>query len=393
MVAETARQVAALEAQTREIMAVFSGAGYEFVSPAIIQPADAFLDVIGEALRARTYVFTDADGEELCLRPDLTVPTCRLHIARRYGDPLAPARYCYSGPAFRLQPIDASAAHPREFLQAGFESFAEADSEAAEARAIALVIAALKAAGLKDWSITIGDLGLFGAVLRNAGLPDRWSQRLKASFWEPQAFHAELHRLMEAPAAAAAKLPQAVRALLNPSDPVATEVRLADYLDAASIELIGARTLSDMTAHLIEMAEDAGAKPLDPATAQLIEKYVKVSGRAREAGHEIARILEGAKGGVGAALDIYDRRLALLANAGVDLDRVTFSAAFGRNFEYYTGLVFEVVVPGLGQLSPIAGGGRYDGLMRAVGAGHDIAAVGAAIHSERLLAAVATRPS
>ena len=56
--------------------------GYERVAPAIIQPAGVFLDVVGESLRARTYVFTDPDGEELCLRPDLTVPTCRLYLDR-----------------------------------------------------------------------------------------------------------------------------------------------------------------------------------------------------------------------------------------------------------------------------------------------------------------------
>ena len=92
--------------------------------------------------------------------------------------------------------------------------------------------------------------------------------------------------------------------------------------------------------------------------------------------------------GSSAALETYDRRLALLANAGIDLDRVTFSAEFGRTLEYYSGLVFEVRATTLGPQSPLATGGRYDGLMRAAGAGIDVAAVGAAIHTERLLAAV-----
>lgn len=388
MVAETAREVAALETQTQKVMAVFAKAGYEAVSPAIIQPADVFLEVVGEDLRSRTYVFTDQEGDELCLRPDLTVPTCRLHLSR-FEDPATPARYSYSGPAFRFQPYGADSAHPREFLQAGIESFADTEREAAEARIIAHVVAAVEAAGLKRWSLTIGDLGLFGAVLRNAGLPDRWRHRLKAAFWQPSAFRAELKRLIEAPGAAAARLPKDIAALVDHSDLEMSEARVAGYFEDKGIEPIGTRTIADMTAHLIEMAEDAVAKPLDPATAQLIERYASVSAPCETAGREIASILEGAKGGVGAALDIYDRRLALLANAGIDLKRITYSAAFGRNLEYYTGLVFEVVVPGLGRLSPVAGGGRYDGLMRAVGAGKDVAAVGAAIHSERLLAAVA----
>ncbi|MFX9185028.1 ATP phosphoribosyltransferase regulatory subunit, partial [Acinetobacter baumannii] len=85
---------------------------------AIIQPAGVFLDAVGETLRARTYIFNDPDGQELCLRPDLTVPTCRLHIERS-ADPATPARYCYNGAAFRYQPAGADAAHPREFRQAG----------------------------------------------------------------------------------------------------------------------------------------------------------------------------------------------------------------------------------------------------------------------------------
>jgi ATP phosphoribosyltransferase regulatory subunit len=91
---------------------------------------------------------------------------------------------------------------------------------------------------------------------------------------------------------------------------------------------------------------------------------------------------------VGGALEHYSRRLDLFAASGIDVERLEFSAEFGRNFEYYTGLVFEVVTPELGSLSPIAGGGRYDNLLAAVGARAQVPAVGSAIHTERLLAAV-----
>jgi ATP phosphoribosyltransferase regulatory subunit len=65
-----------------------------------------------------------------------------------------------------------------------------------------------------------------------------------------------------------------------------------------------------------------------------------------------------------------------------------FSAEFGRTLEYYTGFVFEIASPELGPSSPIAGGGRYDSLMKAVGAPDHVAAVGGAIHTERLLSAI-----
>src|SRR5499427_4938106 len=102
----TTADIGALDGLAQRLVAAFTRSGYERVEPAIIQPADLFLDVVGEALRARTYVFTDPDGAELCLRPDLTVPTCRLHLARHPEGNIA-ARYCYRGSAFRYQPAGA----------------------------------------------------------------------------------------------------------------------------------------------------------------------------------------------------------------------------------------------------------------------------------------------
>ena len=43
-------------------MRVFARGGYEHVAPSIIQPADIFLDRVGESIRSRTYIFTDPDG-------------------------------------------------------------------------------------------------------------------------------------------------------------------------------------------------------------------------------------------------------------------------------------------------------------------------------------------
>src|SRR5262249_29738451 len=194
MPAEAAQNVEALAAQAQRLMATFMRAGYEQIAPAIIQPAGLFLDVVGEGLRARTYVFTDPDGEELCLRPDLTVPTCRLHLAR-YPDGLTPARYCYNGSAFRYQPLGADSAHPREFRQAGVECLAGRDREQADADVVGVIIAALREAGLGDYQLRIGDLGLFSALLEALPLPPRWRRRLKHHFWRPEAFRAELLRL------------------------------------------------------------------------------------------------------------------------------------------------------------------------------------------------------
>lgn len=387
MSAETTREFEALEAQAQTLMSVFTKAGYEAVAPAIIQPADVFLDVIGESLRARTYVFTDPDGAELCLRPDITVPTCRLHLAR-HVDPATPARYCYRGAAFRFQPQGADASHPREFRQAGIERFGDAEREAAEADVIAIVIKAIEKLGLKDWTLRLGDLGLFSSILDVAGISPRWKKRLDDAFLKPQSFREALKAFASGASATRLSVPATLLASLDSANRAASETAVATYLDDNAIELIGTRPLADITEHLIGIKESGDEKPLAADAAALIGRYTEISGPARTAGAKIAELVNGAPAGSSAALETYDRRLALLANAGIDLDRVTFSAEFGRSLEYYTGLVFEVRAKTLGPQSPLATGGRYDGLMRAAGADADVAAVGAAIHTERLLAAL-----
>src|SRR4029450_2847608 len=209
MAAEAAQKFEALEDQAQRLLATFRRAGYEQGAPSIIQPAGLFLDVIGEALRARTYVFTDPDGEELCLRPDLTVPTCRLHLARHPGGGV-PARYCYSGPAFRYQTGSADSAHPREFRQAGIESSAATDREHDDAAVLALIVEALRETGLEQFQLRIGYLGLFTALLGALPMPRRWRRLLRHYFWRPEAFRAELARLTSAAPPKPLAVPRAV---------------------------------------------------------------------------------------------------------------------------------------------------------------------------------------
>ena len=113
----------------------FLGAGFARVEPPILQPAAAFLDMSGEEIRGRLYLTSDASGEELCLRPDYTIPVCLAHLAssRRRSQ----AQYAYLGPVFR-----ARAGQRGEMIQTGLESYGRRDIEAADAEILALALEA-----------------------------------------------------------------------------------------------------------------------------------------------------------------------------------------------------------------------------------------------------------
>ena len=65
-------------------------------------------------------------------------------------------------------------------------------------------------------------------------------------------------------------------------------------------------------------------------------------------------------------------------------ERMSFDFTLARDLTYYTGLIFEVFVPGVG--APIALGGRYDDLLAQFGAAAP--AIGFTFEVERLLAAL-----
>ena len=62
--------------------------------------------------------------------------------------------------------------------------------------------------------------------------------------------------------------------------------------------------------------------------------------------------------------------------------KIIFSTNFGRDIEYYTGMVFEILTSKNKQ--EIARGGRYDDLLKSLGSKQNISAVGAAINLNNL---------
>lgn len=374
MTAEGAIEFEALEAQAASLMSLFGEAGYERVAPAFIQPASLFLDRIGEALRARTYVFTDPNGQELCLRPDLTIPVCRVFLER--GESGVKAKYCYNGPAFRIQEGKPDPLRPREFRQAGIEYFGEG-GDAADLEVLTLTIEAVRSSGVKSFTVKAGHIGLFTALLHALPMPERWRGRLAHAFWRPHAFAQELEVLSRPHDGLSVPLPPAE---LTPEGLLAS-------LHARGIPFIGGRDPAEIVKRLAGKAADASETPLSRDTVQLIENYLHIGGDMPAAFGAIEALFTEAKlelrDAVTQAQALFEKLKAAAGNVPI-----VFDTGFGRHFEYYTGMVFQIEVEGRGIAGHIAGGGRYDGLIGALSGGRrDVPAVGAAIHTERLLGA------
>ena len=376
MAGRSSQEREVLARQNVAIMAVFERGGFEHIAPDIIQPADIFLERSGEDIRARTFVFNDPQGNELCLRPDLTVPACRYHLSHA-ADVAAEARYCYLGPAFRFPDEKLS---PQEFNQAGVEWFGGNDAIAEEARIMKLALSALEATGLSRLKVTLGDLGLFNALLDDIAMPERWRRRLRHQFWRPQAFRALLENFARPTTVKRTSVSGHVDAITG-KNAIAEASRI---LEEKGLPLVTDRTIADIAARLEEKLADRSEKPLAPASVEAIESYLRINGSATD----IVAKLKAASAGphFKTAVAAYEKRIEALEDLGLNARRFHFSAGFGRDLEYYTGLVFQIDAESADGPLAVCGGGRYDSLLADLGADAMVPAVGCAIHTERVKA-------
>jgi ATP phosphoribosyltransferase regulatory subunit len=383
---KTPAERAALESQGAVMLELFKAAGFAHIAPDILQPADVFLDRAGEEIRARTFVFTDPAGTELCLRPDITVPACRYHLSHA-GAPGAEARYCYQGPAFRFQPDGGSPLFPSEFDQAGIEWFGAAEAERADAEILGLTLAAVQAAGLVRYRVRIGDLGLVRDLLHSIDMPERWRRRLMHQFWRPRAFRGLLDQLTGVKARPRSSISPLLDRLAGESLDEALGM-VTRELDARGLQLAGGRTVDDIAERLAEKAADRHAPPLDEAKAALIDDYLGLRGRPEAVLGDLDRLAAATNAAMPGAVARFRRRLEQMEAQSLAVQDFEFAGVFGRNLEYYTGFVFQIEVdrPQGGSLA-IAGGGRYDNMLSDIGSPVAVPAVGCAIHTERLLAA------
>ena len=162
---------------------------------------------------------------------------------------------------------------------------------------------------------------------------------------------------------------------------------MQEHLDKSGLQIAGTRTIAEIARHLTDIAADAGAKPLPKAAADLLDGYLGIRCPARSATGEIRARLKGYGLMLDASLAAFDARLDLVAAEGVDLAAAEFGAGSAVP-SILLGLRLRGAAATIGGEARVGGGGRYDGLVRAAGATREVPAVGAAIHTERLLLAV-----
>jgi ATP phosphoribosyltransferase regulatory subunit len=365
------------DARAEALVASYERAGYARLAPAILQPAEPFLDLSGEDIRKRMYLTTAPGGGEFCLRPDLTIPVSRDYLA----SPAAgkPSGFCYLGPVFRHRKGE-----PAEFLQAGIESFGRADKAAADAEMLARGLEAATHYGLALPDMQTGDVALFTGLVAGLDLPGAWKRRLIKDFNRKTNLAQDLERL-ELGGKNSRPEYQGVLAALAGSDPKGAHALVTDLLSIAGINAVGGRSVGENADRFLEQAALGASTKLPRDVRGLIERFLAVAGDPDQAAAALRKLAADANlaTALAPALDLFEQRTGFLAAHGIDVKRVRFSTAFSRGFDYYTGFVFELTDSSRTG-DPLVAGGRYDELLSRLGSAQAIPAVGFAVWIERL---------
>jgi ATP phosphoribosyltransferase regulatory subunit len=352
----------------------FAKAGYALAEPPVLQPAEPFLDLSGEDIRKSLYLTTDITGEELCLRPDLTIPVAREYLAS--GKAGQAAGYSYLGPVFRYR-----SGRPSEFLQAGIESFGRLDRPAADAEMLALALEAARAFGVNGVEIRTGDVALFTALIDALDLYPVWRRRLIKDFNRKISPEQDIEQLALASATTRNEY-EGVLAALAGSDRKAALALVTDLMSIAGASNVGGRTVAEIADRFLEQSTLKGGG-LPRETLAIIKRFLAIAGDPRDAIAQLRALAKDTKLDIGAAIDAFDSRTGFMAGRGIDIAQTRFSTSFGRGLDYYTGFEFELHAVGNG-IEPLVAGGRYDGLLKRLGSTASIPAVGFSVWIDAL---------
>lgn len=148
----------------QQIKGYFSERGYQPVETPLFESHELFSR--GAHLAETPFQLFDHDGQQLVLRPDLTMSVARM-VATRFRREDGPFRLRYAAPVVRDQ---VSIGDPRQFTQLGIELIGDAASTA-DAEVVTALAGLLDELGIKPWRIVCGDVRILQTVL-DACAPD-----------------------------------------------------------------------------------------------------------------------------------------------------------------------------------------------------------------------------
>jgi ATP phosphoribosyltransferase regulatory subunit len=339
-----------LKKSSESIIKTFKSNGFVLTEPDVLLDSEYIIERSGEKFRSSMLTFESADGKTMCLRPDLTVASCIGFLKKK-----SPSKIYYSGQAYRRTSIKETS-----FIndQLGIEILGSKNQIQDDFKLISTVLNSVKKTKSKKIQVKVGDISLFKNLINALDMPERWKLRLIRHFWRPRYFEELLKRLEKN---------TDIDAVTFDSD----KKRFNEMKKLDQDKVIAGRSIFEILKRFDKKIKDPRSFSDGKKIVKIIKSFLKINCKLSE----LDKKLLGFAKKNNLKKSIF-RDFKSIQNLKKLNQNVHFIANFGRDVEYYTGIVFEVFA----EKKEIARGGRYDDLLKSLGAKKNIPAVGAAIN-------------
>ena len=310
----------------------------------------------GESFRKFIFSFIDQTGNELCLRPDLTIVSCLRYLENNLK---GKEKIFYSGQAYR------KSENKKDSIirnQIGFEIIGSQSEKIDDKEIINTSLKSLKNFKYSSGTITIGNVEIFNLLISKLDIPKRWKLRLSRHFWREDYFNDLLKRLETN----------------SDVDPTIVEVDKKRYLkmlqDNQSF-IVANRTIKEILERFDKKIKDPRRPSRGRNISKIIRDFLKIKCPINKAAFELNKFFRKNKINL-----VVGQKYFPISKNKISKLNVVFSTSFGRQLEYYTGMVFKIDIRSKSRIINCCNGGRYDKLISDLGSKKQTPAVGAALN-------------
>ena len=335
---------------SEQIIKTFKSNGFVLSEPDVLLDSEHIIQRSGENFRRSMLTSENEDGKIMCLRPDLTVASCIKYLEKK-----SKSKIYYSGQAYRRT-------NKKGFDlvndQLGIEILGSKNLLQDDYKIIKTILNSAEKIKSKKIQIKVGDISLFNKLINSLDMPERWKLRLIRHFWRPKYFEELLKRLEKS----------------SDIDSVTFDIDKKRFYEMKKMKqdnVIAERNISEILKRFNKKIKDPRSFSEGKKIAKIIRSFLKINCKLSQLDERLLDFMN--KNNLDK--NIF-KEFKSIQNLKKLKKEVSFITNFGRDIEYYTGIVFEI----FSGKKEIARGGRYDNLLKSLGAKKKIPAVGAAIN-------------
>tara|TARA_A100001011_G_scaffold157513_1_gene165909 strand:+ start:25 stop:1062 length:1038 start_codon:yes stop_codon:yes gene_type:complete len=335
---------------SEQIIKTFKTNGFVLSEPDVLLDSEHIIQRSGENFRRSMLAFENEDGKVMCLRPDLTVASCIKYLEKK-----SKSKIYYSGQAYRRNNKKRS-----DLVndQLGIEILGSKNQLQDDYKVIKTILNSAEKIKSKKIEIKVGDISLFNRLINSLDMPERWKLRLIKHFWRPKYFEELLKRLEKN----------------SDIDSVTFDIDKKRFYEMKKMQqnkVIAGRSISEILKRFDKKIKDPRSFNEGKQIVKIIRSFLKINCKLSKLDETLLNFAK--KNNLKKNIFKEFKSIQNLKKLNI---KVNFITNFGRDIEYYTGIVFEI----FSGEKEIARGGRYDDLLKSLGAKKNIPAVGAAIN-------------